>query len=48
MDITDRKRAEEALRECEAELARVARLTTMGELAASKSPMRSTAARPQW
>jgi C4-dicarboxylate-specific signal transduction histidine kinase len=35
MDITDRKRAEEALRNAEAELARVARLTTMGELAAS-------------
>jgi len=34
-DITDRKRAEEALRNAEAELARVARLTTMGELAAS-------------
>jgi signal transduction histidine kinase len=35
MDITERKRAEEALRNAEAELARVARLTTMGELAAS-------------
>jgi C4-dicarboxylate-specific signal transduction histidine kinase len=35
MDITERRRAEEALREAEAELARVARLTTMGELAAS-------------
>jgi PAS domain S-box-containing protein len=35
MDITERKRAEEALRNTEAELARVARLTTMGELAAS-------------
>ena len=35
MDITERKRAEEALRNAEAELARIARLTTMGELAAS-------------
>jgi C4-dicarboxylate-specific signal transduction histidine kinase len=35
MDITERLRAEEALREAQAELARVARLTTMGELAAS-------------
>ena len=35
MDITERKRGEEALRNAEAELARVARLTTMGELAAS-------------
>ena len=35
MDITERKRAEEALRNAQAELARVARLTTMGELAAS-------------
>jgi PAS domain S-box-containing protein len=35
VDITERRRAEEALREAEAELARVARLTTMGELAAS-------------
>jgi PAS domain S-box-containing protein len=34
-DITKRKRAEEALREAEAELAHVTRLTTMGELAAS-------------
>jgi len=34
-DITKRKRAEEALREAELELARVSRLTTMGELAAS-------------
>jgi C4-dicarboxylate-specific signal transduction histidine kinase len=37
MDITERRRAEEALRNAEAELARVARLTTMGELAASLS-----------
>jgi PAS domain S-box-containing protein len=35
VDITERKRAEEALRESELELARVSRLTTMGELAAS-------------
>jgi signal transduction histidine kinase len=35
MDITERRRAEEALRDSQAELARVARLTTMGELAAS-------------
>jgi C4-dicarboxylate-specific signal transduction histidine kinase len=35
MDITERKRAEEALRNAQAELARVARLTTMGELLAS-------------
>jgi len=35
MAITDCKRAEEALREAQAELARVARLTTMGELVAS-------------
>jgi C4-dicarboxylate-specific signal transduction histidine kinase len=35
MDLTERKRAEEALRDAQAELARVARLTTMGELAAS-------------
>jgi PAS domain S-box-containing protein len=34
-DITERKRAEEALRTAQAELARAARLTTMGELAAS-------------
>ena len=34
VDITERKRAEEALREAELELARVSRLTTMGELAA--------------
>jgi PAS domain S-box-containing protein len=35
MDVTERKRAEEALRDAQAELARVARLTTMGELVAS-------------
>jgi len=35
MDITERKRAEEAVRNAQAELARVARLTTMGELVAS-------------
>jgi PAS domain S-box-containing protein len=35
IDITERKRAEEALRNAQAELARVVRLTTMGELAAS-------------
>ncbi len=35
IDITERKRAEEALRNAQAELARVARLTTMGELVAS-------------
>ncbi|MDB4870448.1 MAG: multi-sensor signal transduction multi-kinase [Gemmatimonadales bacterium] len=35
VDITDRKRAEETLRDVQAELARAARLTTMGELAAS-------------
>ena len=34
-DITERKRAEEALREAEARLAQVTRLTTMGELAAA-------------
>jgi PAS domain S-box-containing protein len=34
-DITARKRAEEALRESEIELARISRLTTMGELTAS-------------
>jgi PAS domain S-box-containing protein len=36
-DITGRKRAEEALRNAQAELVRVARLTTMGELLASIS-----------
>ena len=35
MDITERRRADEALRNAQAELARVARLTTMGELVAS-------------
>ncbi|MDB4873831.1 MAG: multi-sensor signal transduction multi-kinase [Gemmatimonadetes bacterium] len=35
MDITERRRADEALREAQGEVARVARLTTMGELAAS-------------
>ena len=35
MDTTARKRSEEALREAQAELARVARATTMGELTAS-------------
>jgi len=34
-DITDRKRAEEGLRKAQAELAHVARLTTLGEMAAS-------------
>ena len=35
MDITERRRAEEALRNTQADLARIARLTTMGELVAS-------------
>ncbi|HVN06016.1 MAG TPA: AAA family ATPase [Bryobacteraceae bacterium] len=35
MDITERKRSEEALRNAQADLTRVARLTTVGELAAS-------------
>jgi predicted ATPase/signal transduction histidine kinase/GAF domain-containing protein len=35
MDITERRQAEEVLRNAQAELTRVARLTTMGELAAS-------------
>ena len=35
MDITERRRAEEALRATQAELTRVTRLTTMGELVAS-------------
>jgi PAS domain S-box-containing protein len=35
LDLTGRKRAEEALRNAQADLTRVARLTTMGELAAS-------------
>ena len=34
-DITERRHAEEALRDVQADLARVARLTTLGELAAS-------------
>ena len=34
-DVTERKRAEEALRESQAELAHVTRVTTMGELTAS-------------
>jgi PAS domain S-box-containing protein len=34
-DITERKRAEEALRQAQSELARVTRVTTMGELTAS-------------
>jgi C4-dicarboxylate-specific signal transduction histidine kinase len=35
MDVTERRKAEEALRDAQAELGRAARLTTMGELAAS-------------
>lgn len=35
MDITERKRAEEALQKAEAQLAHVTRVTTMGELASS-------------
>jgi predicted ATPase/signal transduction histidine kinase/tRNA A-37 threonylcarbamoyl transferase component Bud32 len=35
MDVTERKRAEEALREARANLTRVSRVTTMGELTAS-------------
>jgi PAS domain S-box-containing protein len=35
VDITERKRAAEALRDAQADLERVARLTTMGELSAS-------------
>jgi PAS domain S-box-containing protein len=34
-DITDRKQAEEALRQAHADLARISRITTMGELTAS-------------
>jgi PAS domain S-box-containing protein len=34
-DVTDRKRAEEAMRKAQAELAHVARVTTLGEMAAS-------------
>jgi PAS domain S-box-containing protein len=35
MDVTERKRAEEALREAQAELAHVTRVTTLGELTSS-------------
>jgi C4-dicarboxylate-specific signal transduction histidine kinase len=35
MDVTERRRGEEALRNAQADLARIARLTTMGELVAS-------------
>lgn len=35
MDITERKQAEEALRQTQAELARIARVTTVGELTTS-------------
>ncbi len=35
MDVTERKRAEEALRQAQADLAHVTRITTMGELTAS-------------
>jgi PAS domain S-box-containing protein len=35
MDVTERKRADEALREAQANLARVSQVTTMGELTAS-------------
>jgi PAS domain S-box-containing protein len=35
MDVTERKQAEEALRQAQADLARVARVTTMGELTAN-------------
>ncbi len=35
MDVSDRKRAEEALRQAQADLAHVTRVTTMGELTAS-------------
>jgi PAS domain S-box-containing protein len=35
MDVTERRRAEEALRQAQADLAHVSRLTTMGELTAS-------------
>jgi len=35
IDITERKRAEESLRQTQADLARVSRVTTMGELTAS-------------
>jgi PAS domain S-box-containing protein len=47
MDVTERKRAEEALREAQANLERVVRVTTMGELTASlaheiKQPIAAT------
>jgi PAS domain S-box-containing protein len=50
MDITERRHAEEALRTVQAELVRVARLTTMGELVASiaheiNQPLAGVAAR---
>jgi PAS domain S-box-containing protein len=35
MDVTDRKQAEEALRQAQADLAHVSRVTTLGEMAAS-------------
>ena len=35
MDVTERKRAEEALRQAQADLAQVSRVTTMGEMTAS-------------
>src|SRR5207237_2770734 len=35
MDVTERKRAEEALHQTQAELAHVSRVTTLGELVAS-------------
>ncbi len=35
LDVTERKRAEEALRQAQVDLARVSRVTTMGELTAS-------------
>src|SRR5437016_7133818 len=35
MDVTERKQAEEALRQAQADLARISRVTTMGELTAS-------------
>jgi len=35
MDLTERKQAEEALRQSQADLARISRVTTMGELTAS-------------
>jgi PAS domain-containing protein len=38
MDITERKRAEQALRDAQADLAYVTRLTMMGELAGLACP----------